>query len=364
MGTTLQVKPLAEWIDLGNEPLIISGPCSAENRDQVLITGRELAKIPQVKMFRAGIWKPRTRPGIFEGVGEIGLEWMLELKKETSIPYCVEVATAEHIELALKYQADALWIGARTTGNPFSVQILADALVGVDLPVFVKNPIHPDISLWIGALERINHAGISRLVAIHRGFYSYDNKPYRNLPMWEIPIELKRLVPELPIFCDPSHISGKRELLAEVAQRALDLNMDGLMLESHFNPAIALTDAEQQLSPAALDLMVKKLIVRREHGNIEFQNQLEQLRFEIDQIDHELIAILGRRNDKSTQIGKYKKANNITVLQIERLREMIIERVRYAEKYGIDSAYILKLLQLVHKESVRIQTNLMQNAQE
>ncbi len=362
MGTSLQVKPLEDWIDIGDGPLIISGPCSAESRDQLLRTGRALAKIGHIRMIRAGIWKPRTRPDIFEGVGEIGLKWLLELKKETGLLICVEVATAEHIRLALKYQVDALWIGARTTVNPFSVQTLADELQaqGVDIPVMVKNPLHPDLKLWVGALERINNAGITKLVAIHRGFFTYDNKPFRNLPMWEIPIELKRTIPNLAVICDPSHISGKRELLQSVSQKALDLSMDGLMIESHYDPDIALTDAAQQLKPEDLESLINNLIIRKEYGNQEFENLLEELRFEIDNIDHELLSILSRRNEKTRQIGVYKKTNNITVLQIERLQKMIQERIAFGEDLNLESNYVLKLLQLVHKESIRVQTNIMQ----
>ena len=361
MSTALEVKPLSDWIDTNNLPLIISGPCSVESREQLFTTGKELAKLGKVNMIRAGIWKPRTRPGIFEGIGEIGLKWLQELKHEIGLKVCVEVATPQHVESALNHEVDALWIGARTTVNPFSVQTLVESLKGVDIPVMVKNPLHPDLKLWIGALERINNAGITKLAAIHRGFYTYDNKPFRNIPMWEIPIELKRQIPDLPIICDPSHISGNRELINSVAQKALDLSMDGLMIESHFNPQIALTDAEQQIKPVELKELIEKLVIRKEHGNQEFENMLEQLRFEIDQIDHELISILSRRNEKAEQLGSYKKSNNITVLQIDRLRKMIQERLAYAEKYDLESSYILKLLQLVHKESVRIQTNIMQS---
>ncbi len=360
MGTTLNVLALEEWLEVKNRPFLISGPCSAENREQLLDTGRVLAQKNIVDVFRAGIWKPRTRPDAFEGVGEKGLEWLLELKTETGLKTCVEVATPEHIESALKYDVDILWIGARTTVNPFSVQILADTLKGVDIAVMVKNPLHPDLKLWIGALERINNAGINKLAAIHRGFYTYDNKPFRNLPMWEIPIELKRMIPNLAVICDPSHISGKRELLAEVSQKALDLSMDGLMIESHINPAVALTDASQQITPDGLDKLVRNLVIRKEFGSVEFENLLEKLRFEMDQLDHELLNILSRRNLKTMQIGEYKKGNNITVLQIGRLRKMMLERLDYAKNLDLDAAYISKLLQLVHKESIRIQTNIMQ----
>jgi len=360
MGTTLNVLALNEWIDVKEKPFLISGPCSAENRNQLINTGLALAKEGKINVFRAGIWKPRTRPDGFEGVGEKGLQWLLELKKETGLKTCVEVATPEHIQLALKYEVDILWIGARTTVNPFSVQTLADTLKGVDIPVMVKNPLHPDLKLWIGALERINNAGITKLAAIHRGFYTYDNKPFRNLPMWELPIELKRIIPNLPVICDPSHISGKRELLAGVAQKALDLSMDGLMIESHINPEIALTDAEQQITPKNLSKLVDGLVIRKEFGSVEFENLLEKLRFEMDQLDHELLTILSRRNEKTMQIGEYKKENNITVLQIGRLRRMMQERLAFAKNLELDSAYVSKLLQQIHKESIRIQTNIMQ----
>jgi len=360
MGTTLEVKSLENWVKTKSKPLIIGGPCSAENREQLLSTGRAIAKTNKVDVFRAGIWKPRTRPDAFEGIGEEGLKWLLELKKETGIKTTVEVATPEHIESALRYDVDILWIGARTTVNPFSIQILADALKGIDIPVMVKNPLHPDLKLWIGALERINNAGITKLAAIHRGFYTYDNKPFRNLPMWEIPIELKRIIPNLPIICDPSHISGNRELLAGVSQKALDLSMDGLMIESHINPDEALTDAAQQITPKKLSSLISKLVIREEFGSVEFENLLEKLRFEMDQIDHDLLSLLNKRNEKTRLIGEYKKKNAITVLQIDRLRKMMEERLEFANNLNLDKAYISKLLQLLHKESIRIQTNIMQ----
>jgi len=361
MGTNLKITKSTQWLIKDDSPVIISGPCSAENRDQMLVTGQQIAKDKRISVLRAGIWKPRTRPGIFEGVGEIGLQWLDEVKQETGLKTCVEVATAEHIEAALKWNVDILWIGARTTVNPFSVQTLADALSGVDIPVMIKNPLNPDLKLWIGAFERINKAGITKLAGIHRGFHAYDNKPYRNLPMWEIPIELKRILPELPVICDPSHISGKRELLHAVSQKALDLSFDGLMLESHYNPDIALTDASQQLTPSSLTKLLDNLIIRDEFGTADFERMIDSLRNDIDDMDHELLNILNRRNEKTKLIGQYKKENNITVLQIERLRVMMNERMQYGEELGMDSAFINKLLMLVHKESIRIQTNIMQN---
>ncbi|MCK5847105.1 MAG: bifunctional 3-deoxy-7-phosphoheptulonate synthase/chorismate mutase type II [Bacteroidales bacterium] len=361
MGTDLNISKTHQWLSNSDQPTIISGPCSAESREQMLRTGLDLAKDKRINILRAGIWKPRTRPDIFEGVGEQGLEWLKELKDITGLKTCVEVATPEHIDMALNWGVDILWIGARTTVNPFSVQILADALKGTDSAVMIKNPLNPDLKLWIGAFERMNNAGITKLAGIHRGFHAYDNKPYRNLPMWEIPIELKRILPNLPVICDPSHISGKRELLHSVSQKALDLSFDGLMIESHYNPDIALTDAKQQLTPKALAEMLDKLVIRDEFGTEDFEQILTVLRHEIDDMDHELFNILSRRNEKTQLIGKYKKENNITVLQLERLRLMMKDRINYGEELGMDKTFINKLLMLVHKESIRIQTNIMQD---
>jgi len=359
MGTQLNILPLQKWFDTDGKPLIISGPCSAESEEQLLETGRALAEIPEVRMIRAGIWKPRTRPDIFEGVGEIGLEWLKTLKKETGLKTCVEVAKPQHIEACLKHDVDVLWIGARTTANPFSVQELADTLNGIDIPVMIKNPLHPDLKLWIGALERFNQAGVEKMAAIHRGFYTYEKTPFRNLPMWEIPIELKRIVPNLAVITDPSHICGNRELLQSVSQKAMDLAMDGLMLESHINPEVALTDASQQLKPKNLQILLNNLVLRQEFGSQDFENILEKLRFEIDSIDKELLTILSRRLHKIEEIGYYKKENNITVLQMDRLRQMMISRLKLGKELGLDSKFVLKLLQLVHKDSIQVQTNIM-----
>jgi len=359
MGTRLNILSLADWFDTGNKPLIISGPCSAESEQQLMETGRALATIPEVKLFRAGIWKPRTRPDIFEGVGAVGLEWLKNLKAETGLKTCVEVANPQHVEACLKNNVDVLWIGARTTVNPFSVQELADSLKGVDIPVMVKNPLHPDLKLWIGAFERLNQVGINKLLAIHRGFYTYEKTPYRNLPMWEIPIELKRLVPNLAVITDPSHICGNRELLQSISQKAMDLAMDGLMLESHINPNAALTDASQQLEPKNLKKLLDQLVLRQEYGTQDFENLLEKLRFEIDHIDKELLTILARRVEKIKEIGHYKKENNITVLQMDRLRQMMISRLKMGKKLGLDNKFVLKMLQLVHKDSIQIQTQIM-----
>ncbi|MDP2423341.1 MAG: 3-deoxy-7-phosphoheptulonate synthase, partial [Bacteroidales bacterium] len=292
MDDGFNIQALDSWLGSCDRPVVISGPCSAESRQQVLETARMLAKIPQVKAMRAGIWKPRTRPSAFEGVGEQGLRWMQEVQSETGLKVAVEVARPIHVEQALAYGIDILWVGARTTGNPFSIQELAEVLQGVDVPVMIKNPLNPDLKLWLGALERFNQAGITKLAAIHRGFHCYDEGPYRNHPRWEIPIELKRLVPDLPILCDPSHICGNRHLLGAVSQQALDLEMDGLMIETHYEPDSALTDRSQQITPGALQAILSNLAIRIEKGNEEFSNMLEELRLQIDRIDIQLIEIM------------------------------------------------------------------------
>jgi chorismate mutase len=358
------IIPLNEWLPAKALPLVISGPCSAESREQVLETARGLAMIPQVKVFRAGLWKPRTQPSRFEGVGSKGLEWLQEVKAETGLLTTVEVATPAHIRAALKHGIDILWIGARTVVNPFSVQELAEELRGVDIPVMIKNPLNPDVKLWLGAIERMNAAGIRKLIAVHRGFYYYKHSAYRNQPMWEIPIELQWQVPELPIICDPSHICGRRDLLQGVSQKALDLGMAGLMIESHIHPEQALTDAEQQLTPAALSVILSSLVVRQFSGSKEFQTKLEHLRLEIDKIDAELINILAQRMKIVGEIGLYKKDNNITVLQIRRWSEIIYDRLNLGEKVGLTREFLLKMLQLVHKESIRKQEEIMGQVEE
>ena len=354
------IVPLHDWLNITAQPLVISGPCSAETQVQMLETARLLARIPQVQIFRAGIWKPRTRPSGFEGMGEKALEWMREIKQETGLLTTVEVATPEHIEKVLKYGVDILWIGARTVVNPFSVQELAEALKGVDIPVFVKNPLNPDVKLWVGAVERMMLAGINKLAAIHRGFYYYKHELYRNQPMWEIPIDLQRLMPGLPIICDPSHIAGRRDLLFDVAQKGLDLGMSGLMIESHINPEKALTDAAQQVTPEDLEKLINRLTVRRISGDSEYESTIEILRRNIDKIDAELIDILAKRMRIIEEIGHYKKENNIAVLQIRRWRQMIVDRLGIGSKLNLDKEFILKLLQLVHEESIRIQEDIMQ----
>lgn len=359
MEKHLDIIPLNEWLPTGGKPLIIGGPCSAESYDQVMATARKLASIPQVKVFRAGIWKPRTRPSSFEGVGETGLEWLGEVRRETGLLTAVEVAHPSHVEACLKHNVDILWLGARTVVNPFSVQELARALKGVDIPVMVKNPLNPDIALWLGAIERINHAGIRKLVAIHRGFYYYHHALYRNQPMWEIPIELQRRVPGLPVICDPSHICGRRDLLLAVGQKALDLEMAGLMIESHLDPDHALTDASQQITPEDLALLLASLIIRQTTGNTEFETKLEKLQREIDKMDAELLDIISKRLKIVDEIGQYKKENNITILQIRRWRDIFYDRLNLGSRMGLSQDFLLKLLQLLHEESILRQEEIM-----
>lgn len=359
MYKQLDILPLSDWLQTNDFPLVISGPCSAETRDQVLGTARKLALIPQVKVFRAGLWKPRTRPSTFEGVGNQGLEWLKEVKQETGLLTAVEVARPEHIEACLSHKVDILWLGARTVVNPFSVQELADVLKGVDIPVMVKNPLNPDLSLWLGALERLNKSGIRKLVAIHRGFYYYHHALYRNQPMWEIPIELQRRVPGLPVICDPSHISGRRDLLLPVSQKALDLEMAGLMIEAHTDPEHALTDANQQITPDALADLLSALVVRQPKGNPEFETKLEMLRREIDKMDAELLDIMSKRMKIVEEIGQYKKENNITILQIQRWNEIFFDRLNLGSRIGLSREFLIHLLQIMHEESIRRQEEIM-----
>lgn len=356
----MTISPLNEWITRQNEPLIIAGPCGAESEEQVLQTAREISQIPRVRLFRAGIWKPRTRPNSFEGVGEPGLEWLKQVQQQFGLKTTVEVANAHHTELALKHGVDVLWIGARTTVNPFSVQEIADVLKGVDIPVLVKNPVHADLQLWLGAIERISNAGITKLAAIHRGFHYPGKSKYRNKPLWEIAIELKTILPNLPIICDPSHISGNRELIPHVAQKALDLGMNGLMIESHIHPDAALSDAAQQLTPAALKELLESLVYRKASPeNPECHDQLEQFRNIVDEIDDELMNVLKKRMKVMEQMGDYKKEHDITIFQLERWQEILRTRSQWAEKIGLPRAFVEKICLLLHEESIRVQTDVM-----
>ncbi len=360
MKLQLNIQPLSSWINIKNEPLLISGPCSAETEDQLLSTAHLLAATGKVSVLRAGIWKPRTRPGEFEGIGSIGLAWLKRAKAETGLPTAVEVANAKHVEEALAAGVDILWIGARSTVNPFTVQEIADALQGVDIPVLVKNPVNPDLQLWVGALERINKAGITKLGAIHRGFSSFEKSAFRNEPMWELAIQLKTLCPELPIINDPSHICGNRELIPYISQKALDLDMQGLMIESHLDPSIAWTDAKQQVTPAALAEMVSKFSLRKpESKNEEFTDKLADLRKEIDKIDDMVIQKLAERMSITQKIGEFKRDNKVTILQVNRWDEIMSKRTAFAKALKLDVNFTEKFLELVHGESSRRQTEIM-----
>lgn len=336
-------------------PIVIAGPCSAETEEQVLESAKQLAA-QGIKIFRAGVWKPRTKPGGFEGNGLNALPWLQRVKKETGMYVSTEVATAKHVEAALETGIDLLWIGARTTADPFAVQEIADTLKGVDIPVLIKNPVNPDLDLWIGALERLNNAGIKRLGAIHRGFSSYDKKLYRNLPQWHIPIELHRRLPEVPIFCDPSHIGGRRDLIAPLSQQAMDLQFDGLIIESHCNPEKAWTDASQQVSPDVLGLILDNLVVREMNQSTE---SLEALRKQIDEIDMSINEILAKRMRISREIGQYKKEHDMAILQTNRYDEIIKQRQAQGQSMGMDPDFMKAIYEAIHEESVRQQSEIM-----
>jgi chorismate mutase len=341
-------------------PLIISGPCSAETEEQVLATAQRLANTGKIDILRAGIWKPRTKPGMFEGIGAKGLPWMQQAKKITGLPTTVEVATGKQVQDALTFDVDVLWIGARTTVNPFSVQEVADALRGVDIPVLIKNPINPDLELWSGAVERVARAGIKQVGLIHRGFSSYGNTEYRNAPMWHLAIEMKRRNPELMIINDPSHISGRRDILLDVAQQAIDLDFDGLMIESHIDPDNAWSDAKQQVTPERLAEMLNTIIWRREDTNsAEFHAALEKLRQQINQLDDELMQILGQRMKVADKIGEYKRENSITILQTNRWNEILERAFLKGDKLGLSKEFITKYFDAVHMESINHQNKIM-----
>ncbi|MDE6482672.1 MAG: chorismate mutase [Rikenellaceae bacterium] len=342
------------------KPLVIAGPCSAETREQTLETARRLAATGRVDMIRAGIWKPRTRPGTFEGVGVRGLSWLDEARKETGLPVAVEVASSKHVENALEFGIDALWIGARTTVNPFSVQDIADALRGVDIPVLVKNPMNPDVELWQGAVQRLQAVGVDNIGLIHRGFSTFGASSYRNNPMWHIPIEMHRRMPELPMICDPSHITGKRAYVAEVAQRAADMGFDGLIVESHITPDEAWSDAAQQLTPESLAEMLDTIQWRRENvDNAEFKQALEQLRGQIDHLDAELLAVLSRRMGVAEKIGMIKKENNVTILQANRWGEILEKVKRQSQLLNLSEEFLGKILEAIHVESINRQNRVM-----
>lgn len=350
----LNLKPLNMPSDR-ERPFIIAGPCSAETEEQVMNTARQLAS-RGCKMYRAGVWKPRTKPGGFEGNGEKALPWLQRVKQETGMLVATEVATPEHVELALKYGIDILWVGARTSANPFAMQALADSLKGTDATVLVKNPVNPDLELWIGAMERINQAGITKMAAIHRGFSSYDNRIYRNAPTWQIPIELRRRIPNLPIICDPSHIGGRRELIAPLCQQAMDLGFDGLIIESHCSPDEAWSDAKQQVTPDVLDYILGLLVIR--DGTVTTEG-IHELRKQIDEIDNQLMELLAKRMRVCREIGQYKKEHNMTVLQTVRYNEIQNKRGAQGTLCGMDPDFVRKVFEEVHEESVRQQIEIM-----
>lgn len=338
-------------------PIVIAGPCSAETEEQVMATARELAK-NGVKIFRAGIWKPRTKPGGFEGVGEQGLVWLKRVKEETGMLVATEVATKQHVNAALDAGVDVLWIGARTSANPFAMQEIADALVGVDVPVLVKNPVNPDLELWIGAMQRLYNAGLRRIGAIHRGFSAYGKHLYRNMPQWHIPIELRRRLPNLTIFCDPSHIGGKRELVAPLSQQAMDMGFDGLIIESHCEPDSAWSDKSQQVTPEVLNFILHTLVVR---DSVQTTESLALLRQQIDQIDSELLEALSKRMRVSREIGQYKKEHSMPVVQTGRYDDILNSRARSAEELGMSGEFMKVVYQAIHEESVRQQIEVLNN---
>lgn len=337
-------------------PLVIAGPCSAETEEQVMETAAQLAK-QGIKIFRAGVWKPRTKPGGFEGVGKAALPWLKRVKQEYGMYTAVEVANANHVYEAIKAGIDMLWIGARTSANPFSVQEIADALEGTDIPMLIKNPVNPDVDLWIGAIERIYNAGIRRIGAIHRGFSSFDKKLYRNLPQWHLPIELHRQLPTLPILCDPSHIGGKRELIAPLSQQAMDLNFDGLIVETHCNPDKAWSDAAQQITPEVLELVLDSIVIRDVKQSTE---NLTQLRKQIDILDDDLLELLAKRMRVSKEIGLYKKEHNMPILQAKRYEEILEKRIKEAVKMDMSDEFMKTVLIAIHEESVRQQMKVME----
>ena len=342
-----------------SKPIVIAGPCSAESEKQTLETAHQLKKHENL-IFRAGIWKPRTRPNSFEGIGSKGLRWLQKVKEETGLKSTVEVAKAKHVELSLKHEVDILWIGARTTGNPFAMQEIADSLKGVDIPVMVKNPINPEVNLWIGAIERLLDSQINNIAAIHRGFFTYNNSKYRNIPQWQLALDLKRKFPKLPMICDPSHITGNSNHILEIAQKAMDMSYDGLMIETHIDPKNALSDKEQQITPIELENILNKLVIRNfETDDKEFKATLKQLRIQIDDLDIELLDVLKRRMDLVEKIGVHKKENEVTILQNKRWIDMLKSRVEYGKENGLSELFIQQLLKAIHQESIDKQNSVM-----
>ena len=343
-----------------DRPFVIAGPCSAENEEQVIATALGLKEIG-IQVFRAGLWKPRSKPGSFEGAGNAGLQWLSRVKKETGLLTCVEVANSSHVKASLKAGIDMIWIGARTSANPFAVQEIADTLKGCDIPVLVKNPVNPDVDLWIGAIERFQNSGISRIYAVHRGFSTYERGLYRNIPQWYIPIELKRRLSDVPMLCDPSHIAGRRDLILQIAQQSMDLGFDGLMIESHIDPDSALSDKEQQVTPSELKTILSSIIIRDYEGIPEL---LKELRREIDEIDDRLLTLISRRMQVAREIGRCKKSNKIQILQPTRYERLVTQKVSSAEFLQLDPDFIKRVLEAIHEESVRQQLSITNSSEE
>jgi chorismate mutase len=358
MGVNLILETLLGGSETGIRPLIIAGPCSAETEEQVLKTAHQLAD-QGIRVFRAGIWKPRTRPDAFEGIGSPGLAWLRKVKEETGMLVTTEVANVKHVYEALKFGIDILWLGARTTANPFAVQEIADTLRGLDIPVMIKNPVNPDIDLWIGAFERLNRAGIKRLAAIHRGFSTFNKSEFRNQPQWQIPIELKRRIPNLPIITDPSHICGKREGLLEISQEAMDLNFEGLIIESHIDPDKALSDKQQQVTPGDLKILLNKLVIRTAEVKNGLLLTIGELRAEIDKLDDQIIDIFEKRMLVADEIGRYKKENNIAILQTKRWDAILNKRLEMGVEKGLSNDFITKIFSAIHEESINHQNRIM-----
>ena len=348
---------------ISKKPFVIAGPCSAESEEQLLQIANEIKETADV--FRAGVWKPRTKPNSFEGIGKDALKWLQNVQQQTTMKVATEVATAKHVEQCLKAGSDILWIGARTTVNPFYVQEIAEVLKGVEIPIFVKNPIHPELGLWLGALERLNKAGITQLAAIHRGFYSYEKSAFRNDPKWEMPIKLREEIRELPIICDPSHIAGDRKMIAEISQTAMDLNLNGLMVETHNNPDLAMSDAEQQITPKKLHQILSNLVLRKTKTNDDFLNiKLKEFRENIDVLDRKMVSILSDRKKIVEEIAFFKQENKITIFQLERWFEILKNRKKDAIDFQMEEQMIAEIFELIHKYSILTQTKIMQKNSE
>ena len=360
MAATLDIVPIEEWgFFTLPRPMVIAGPCSAESEEQVMETAEDLAS-RGIHVFRAGIWKPRTHPGSFEGIGVMGLKWLRRVKEETGMKVSTEVASAKHVYECLKYGIDMVWIGARTTANPFLVQEIAEALTDTDIPVLVKNPVNPDIDLWIGALERLSRAGVRKLGVIHRGFSTTESIPYRNAPGWHLAIELRTRYPHLPFFADPSHMGGSRDYLQEISQKAMDLGLEGLMVESHCKPDAALSDSKQQVTPEALLELLESLQIRdADTDDRQYREGIDQLRAQIDILDESILYNLGSRMSVSAKIGEYKRDHNIAILQASRWDEVLKAMHRKAEKYGLSEKFITEVYNAIHEESVRVQNEIL-----